>query len=363
LIASFGDSGKNSASEGMSLVSQNDFELLLDCIRQLHSFGDSKTLRLWLLDTALPKLIPSDWLSYNEVDLLNPANTLAILKPEPTTLFQQLFPRFQELAHQHPLISRQLTSTNFPVHKISDFLTREAFHRLELYQEVYKPLGVEYQIAATIRLEPNHVTAFALARRHNDYTERDRTILELLRPHLVVAGNHLALVREQQNLLDTARLALDELASATLIVDPENRILYHTGSGLQWIGATSPGVLPAKISGWLNGFPVTGNREILRLISNDGEIHIRAVPTSSPARRLLVLTQKKALPLFAPSSAGFGLSKRQLEVARWIGEGKSNAEIAVILGISPRTVQKHIEHIFDKMGVETRVAIATRLLN
>jgi DNA-binding CsgD family transcriptional regulator len=47
-------------------------------------------------------------------------------------------------------------------------------------------------------------------------------------------------------------------------------------------------------------------------------------------------------------------------VARWIREGKTNAEIATIMGISPRTVQKHIEHVFEKLGVKTRVAIATR---
>jgi DNA-binding CsgD family transcriptional regulator len=56
------------------------------------------------------------------------------------------------------------------------------------------------------------------------------------------------------------------------------------------------------------------------------------------------------------------LSRRQQEVAHWIREGKTNMEIAAILGISPRTVQKHVEHIFEKLGVETRVAIATRML-
>ena len=100
----------------------------------------------------------------------------------------------------------------------------------------------------------------------------------------------------------------------------------------------------------------------MRLIAPAGEIRIRAVPTSSPDRRLLVLTRKEAVSS-AVAAKDFGLSKRQLEVARWIGEGKSNAEIALILGISPRTVQKHIENIFEKMDVQNRVAIARRLLD
>jgi DNA-binding CsgD family transcriptional regulator len=76
---------------------------------------------------------------------------------------------------------------------------------------------------------------------------------------------------------------------------------------------------------------------------------------------LLVLTRLNVESQTTPPVAGFGLSGRQLEIGRWIGDGKTNTEIASILGISPRTVQKHIEHIFEKMDVKTRVAVASRL--
>ena len=345
----------------MSLLVKNDYEMFLDCVLELHSIRDLSALLLWLLETALPKLVPSDWYSYNEVDLANPANTQAILRPEGDPRFPPVFARFQELLHQNPLVIRQLETPNFPVHKISDFLTQEAFHRLELYQEVYRPLGVEYQIATTIRLGPDHITAFALASRQNDYTERDRALLEMLRPHLVVAFNNLALASESRTILDAAALALHELSSATIIVDSQHRILYHTGPGLQWIGATSPGILSANISNWLNQPAPNRSRRILNLASDAGEIHIRTVPTSSPERRLLVLTRENAPPLLPASTGDFGLSRRQSEVAGWVCQGKTNAEIAIILGVSPRTVQKHVEHIFEKMGVGSRMALAALL--
>lgn len=342
----------------MNLCSPNDYELLLKCIRELHSFRDLPALRSWLLDTALPRLIPSDWLSYNEVDLLHPENTLAILKPELDDTLQRLLPRFNEVAHQHPLITGQMKAGDFPVHKISDFLDRDAFHQLELYQDVYRHMGVEYQIAAPIKLAPNRVTAFALSRRQNDYTERDRAILEMLRPHLVVALNNLALASEWQAILDHTALVLNELSSATLIVDRQGRILYHTGPGLQWVGASS-GILPAHISEWLDQSAT--NRQTMNLPTDAGAVSIRAVPTGSPERRLLVLTEKTPPSSAAGTPADFGLSKREWEVAHGIGDGKTNAEIAAILGISPRTVHKHVEHIFEKMGVKTRIAVATRL--
>ncbi len=53
-----------------------------------------------------------------------------------------------------------------------------------------------------------------------------------------------------------------------------------------------------------------------------------------------------------------GLTERESEVLLWISYGKSNADISDVLTISPRTVQKHLERIYEKLGVETRAAAA-----
>lgn len=52
------------------------------------------------------------------------------------------------------------------------------------------------------------------------------------------------------------------------------------------------------------------------------------------------------------------LTDREAEVLLWISYGKSNGMISEVLAISPRTVQKHLERIFEKVGVETRAAAA-----
>lgn len=57
-----------------------------------------------------------------------------------------------------------------------------------------------------------------------------------------------------------------------------------------------------------------------------------------------------------------GLTRREIEVLTWVTDGKTNAEIGQILGTSPRTVQKHLEHVFEKLGVGTRTAAAVRVL-
>lgn len=51
------------------------------------------------------------------------------------------------------------------------------------------------------------------------------------------------------------------------------------------------------------------------------------------------------------------MTRRELEVVEWIVAGKRNHEIGKILGCSPRTVQKHVQHILEKLNVETRTGV------
>jgi DNA-binding CsgD family transcriptional regulator len=76
--------------------------------------------------------------------------------------------------------------------------------------------------------------------------------------------------------------------------------------------------------------------------------------------------QVKASQLSLPKGSGAGerltpaqdmrLTAREIEVMHWVTEGKRDREIAIILGVSPRTVEKHVGHILEKLQVETRTA-------
>ena len=56
------------------------------------------------------------------------------------------------------------------------------------------------------------------------------------------------------------------------------------------------------------------------------------------------------------------LTAREREVLHWLSGGKTDRDIACILGISPRTVHKHLQRVYEKLGVETRTAAVTRSL-
>lgn len=79
--------------------------------------------------------------------------------------------------------------------------------------------------------------------------------------------------------------------------------------------------------------------------------HVRTARTLARTRRLAEVARQSL-----PGAAGTGLTPREAEVLGWIGLGKSNRDIAEILGMSPRTVNKHLEHIYEKLGVENRTA-------
>ncbi len=76
----------------------------------------------------------------------------------------------------------------------------------------------------------------------------------------------------------------------------------------------------------------------------------------------LLWIERAGLPAVAPLVRRFGLTPREAEVLHWVAAGKTNRDIGVLLDLSPRTVTKHLEHVFTKLGVETRTAAAARAL-
>jgi DNA-binding CsgD family transcriptional regulator len=85
---------------------------------------------------------------------------------------------------------------------------------------------------------------------------------------------------------------------------------------------------------------------------------------STPAARLAEFHRTQPYEGFQrPAPAGPALTPREGEVMQWLTSGKRDRDIAEILGISPRTVHKHLQRIYEKLGVETRTAAVMRALH
>jgi DNA-binding CsgD family transcriptional regulator len=132
---------------------------------------------------ALREAVPAEWCALNELPADLP-RTVSLAEPE---IPAELHVAFAKYALENPLVAYYLHSKDGRALRFSDFITRRELHRLDLYREVYQPLGVEYQIAFTLPSSSHKVLGIALSRSKRDFTVTERDLLNLARPYLIQA--------------------------------------------------------------------------------------------------------------------------------------------------------------------------------
>ncbi len=157
---------------------------------------------------------------------------------------------FDRHFHEHPLVRYHAYQGGRGTQRISDSLPIEQFRRSALYNDYYRRIRIDHAMALPIYVRDGVLVSFVLNRTRRNFTDRERALLDVLRPHLA---------------------------------------------------------------------------RVYRRLNRLG-----------------------------------GLTAREAEVLRWVAAGKSDAQIAAILHISARTVQKHLQHSYEKLGVESRTAAAMR---
>jgi DNA-binding CsgD family transcriptional regulator len=88
----------------------------------------------------------------------------------------------------------------------------------------------------------------------------------------------------------------------------------------------------------------------------NNELRLQYMGKLGPDEFLLRLSRETGTDTSKDLSKELGLTTRESEVLSWLSKGKTNRDIAQILGLSPRTVDKHLEQIYEKLGVENRTA-------
>jgi hypothetical protein len=125
----------------------SDYEASLRLVAELARSDTLEQYRQHLLE-GLAALVPFEIATYNEVNVDRGA---ADYVQEPAdSIPPGLKPVFEELVHQHPLVSYFQRARDGSTRTISDFLSAPEFARLELYQQFFRPLRVNYQIAFTL---------------------------------------------------------------------------------------------------------------------------------------------------------------------------------------------------------------------
>jgi DNA-binding CsgD family transcriptional regulator len=158
--------------------------------------------------------------------------------------------------------------------------------------------------------------------------------------------------------------ALREAQHAHLIATtPECQVEWAHPAARHWLKQFFPRPehakkLPRKICRWLAAEARSTGRQVLVVRRGDAYLFVHwQRPHARDAIALLLERVKKCGR--GPQRRHGKLTTRENEVLHWLAAGKSNAEMAEILGVSSSTVGKHLERIYEKLGVENRTAAAS----
>jgi DNA-binding CsgD family transcriptional regulator len=347
----------------MTQLGAGDLAAILEFSLEARTFADVESFRAGILP-GLRRLVPCNLVGYNEHD---PKTGSWLVFTDPVVPFAGLDERFTELAHQHPVAQRVSIGDVAP-YMLSDFLSERELHRLELYQDLYRPLGTEDQIAFGL-LPEGPVIGIALNRPRRSFSERDRTVLDVVRPH-VELGYRSAYARQRAATLIDALNSGVEAAGASAVVFGRRGDLLHVGTkagellmayGGGRLGSAAS--LPTRISAWLDAHRAGVSVARLTVSAPQGYLELQLLPRASaedPAVLLLEEHSHRRPPVDLLQA--LGLSRRQAEVLQLLATGRRNDAIARELAISAGTVRKHLEHIYLRLGVRSRGEAIARAL-
>ncbi len=182
----------------------------------------------------------------------------------------------------------------------------------------------------------------------------------------IIADELIARIRVHRNnarVTRSAKLALNSGGRALLAANASGDILWITPSAAEFLQPSGnsygrhTAVLPAEAQDWLDSVSkFNGVQPPLRITLPGAGALILSLVTALNSDELLIAVKRGERDAAGLFKTRFGLTPREAEVLVWIACGKSNKDIAEILGASPRTINKHLEQIYAKLGVENRTS-------
>ena len=335
------------------MLRERELHAVLELAGEAHDAADVEDFRASVLP-ALRRLTRSDYASYNELDgSLRPVVT--VVDPD---ISDEAMERWSRFAAENPLVGHYARTRDGRPLRWSDVTDVAAFRRTALFREFYAPLGLAHQIAFTLPGPPDFTIGVALTRGGRDYTNTERDILQLARPHLIQAYRHAELRQNLGALLDDVRRGLDAGATAIVVAAKSGEVVLATDAALSLV--SEAGIGGVRVGDPLP--PALVDRSASGLASlpiHDGDTLLVRRARGALGETVLVLARgSRALSL--TTLRGLGLTAAEAAVLHALACGLSTADAAAELDISPRTLHKHMQRVNAKLGVRERgQAIAT----
>lgn len=177
---------------------------------------------------------------------------------------------------------------------------------------------------------------------------------------------------DSSRMMFQARSALDAFGQAAIAINLQSgKVLWQTPLAKRLLQSYFPnhsgtGAAPEEILAWagqaLGSAHVTGIQPLC-VIRAQGRLFFSFSSPQQGEEWLVVLREESETANIQTLMSIFTLTQRESEVLYWLTKGKTSRDIGDILGSSPRTINKHLEHIYAKLGVENRTAAVSWVTN
>jgi DNA-binding CsgD family transcriptional regulator len=336
----------------MERLRKRELRALLEFIKECYPICDTETFAQRVL-SRLSKIVPTE-ISFNGV---NPRRRRNVCAPYPHAAYTSSQKKISEpRVREQPIVIH---------HGKTRETTQGLFPRLGLHNKFYPHLGAKYRIA------PRLIKHIAVNCRTKNLGVHDKLLLKLLNSHLIQAYRNAQTFTHMQQKLTLFDQALYRLNVGLIFLTPDGKIRLATTWAMRQITSylgpqpLRENRLPEVLWTWVKQREVTPNGKNDVLLQRNPLVFARegkrlVIRLVSDLDQSLLLLEEHPTTMQLQSLVPFGLSRREAQVLDWVAQGKTNKEIGVILDLSPRTVQKHLEHIYRKIYVESRTAAAAK---
>jgi DNA-binding CsgD family transcriptional regulator len=317
---------------------------------------------------GLARLIPGDcWtVGYSDSSDRKAGMTFSIYpangaKPPPLEKFLALdgpatHPQMHHFSH--------ISSARFL--RLSDLIGRREWHEHVLYAELYRYVGGEDDLAGSFY--DSEFAGTIKMTRGTTITSRERDLANSIVGPVLAGFRNAYAVRRLQKHNRLITTAVQAARSATIVANLQGKILTENPEArcllLEYFGQEAfadrlPELLWRHVAAQRESLTqLTGKHPTnpeFRFNRNDRRLVVRLVMEQDG---YILTLHNEGLRFDLDPLMRLGLSKREAEVLFFVAMGKTNSEVGIVLGISRLTVGKHMEHILQRLAVETRTAAA-----
>jgi len=317
----------------------------------------------------LPRLVPSELTTLSICDLQSGRRRVVGNPGE--ALSARDIAAFDRHFFEHPLVLFHSEHPRGGARRLSDSVPPPEFRRGALYDEYYRRIGIEHAVAVPLFVDGATLVSFVLNRAGRDFSDDEIALLDWLRGRLGDVYRSVVALQRAVAAVAQMRTIAEADGWAVVPLDARRRIHSLPARARALLAGSCPGgrlavgaPLPGTIDVWLRRSTAGGAPWLalppLVLEAPRSRVVLRAIPEAAGGGGWTLLV--RAQPL-RPTTAGADdspLTRREREILDWVAAGKTDRQIAAITGASPRTVQKHLEHVYVKLGVENRTAAALR---